>query len=174
MFWDHGQQMFRVLVRFQIVGLCCLCDTVDHSGCLCSVYGINDFPVLLSDAEATDGTLRSIIIHRNISIIQKYPEIFFLIQKVGKSSFQLAFYHDLFFFLFQVRKQSIYQWPDDHLTLRKSFFRREIFQFTFFPVDRLDLFHYQPGNGFLFPFGRYDGKGFLELPASMHLIRELE
>lgn len=50
--------MLKVFVGLQVIGLCCLCDTVDHSGCLGSVYGINDFPVLLSDAEATDGTCK--------------------------------------------------------------------------------------------------------------------
>ena len=62
--------MLKVFVGLQVIDLCCLCDTVDHSGCLGSVYGINDFPVLLSDAETTDGTLAKLSLyedkHRNV------------------------------------------------------------------------------------------------------------
>ena len=47
-------------------------------------------------------------------------------------------------------------------------YSRKIFEFPFLPVDRLDLFHYQIGNGFLFPFCRYGGKNLLKLPASVH------
>ena len=38
--------MLKVFVWLQVVGLCCFCNTVDHSGSFCPVYGINDLPVL--------------------------------------------------------------------------------------------------------------------------------
>jgi len=68
--------MFKVFVGLQVIGLCCLCDTVDHSGCLGSVYGINDFPVLLSDAETTDGTLRSLSLYKDK---RRYPQDIFIL-----------------------------------------------------------------------------------------------
>ena len=44
---DHGQQILKVFVWLQVVGLYCFCNTVDHSEGLCPVYSINDLPVLL-------------------------------------------------------------------------------------------------------------------------------
>ena len=44
---EHGQQILKVFVWLQVVGLYCFCNTVDHSEGLCPVYSINDLPVLL-------------------------------------------------------------------------------------------------------------------------------
>ena len=45
--WYFFQQIFKILIWFQVVCLCCFCNTVDHSEGLCPVYSINDLPVLL-------------------------------------------------------------------------------------------------------------------------------
>lgn len=76
MFRDFFQKILEVFVRFQIVCLCGLSYAVDHCGGFGTIDRINDLPVLLADAEASDCTLRRIIVHRNISISQEYLRYF--------------------------------------------------------------------------------------------------
>ena len=66
------EDMPEVVVRAQIVQLCCFRNTVNKStgsGTFCCVM---EHPVLLADAESPDSPLGSRVIDRNISIGRKY------------------------------------------------------------------------------------------------------
>ena len=48
------QEIFKVLIRFQIVCFCCFRNTVDDCRTFCSVDGVNDLPVFLSNTETAN------------------------------------------------------------------------------------------------------------------------
>ena len=85
MFRNLFQEMLHIIKRFQIIGFCSFYNTVNDCGRFGSMNRIDHLPVLLSDTETPDCPFGCIIINRNISICEKYPEIFFLIQCIADS-----------------------------------------------------------------------------------------
>ena len=156
-----------------MVRFCCFCNAVNDSGWFCTIDGIDHLPVFLADTETADRTLWCVVVHRNIPVGQENPEVFFLIQCLSES-FPQFFRTDFTFVLFQVHKQSIYQWFYNHLTLNESFFWWKFFEFSFLPVDRLDLLYDQEWSGLFLAFFWNHGKCFIKASAGMDLIRELE
>ena len=68
-----------------MVRFCCFCNAVNDSGWFCTIDGIDHLPVFHADTESADRTLWCIVVHRNIPVGQKNPEIFFLIQCISES-----------------------------------------------------------------------------------------
>ena len=79
---------------------CILLHLIQHG------YGINHYPVFLSYAEWTYSLLSCVIIKWYISILQEYSEIFFLVEKIGKSFSGFALFGNPALILFCPRKQS--------------------------------------------------------------------
>lgn len=75
MFWYLCQQIFKILIWFQLVCLRCFGYAVDDRRTGGSIDGIDHFPVLLANAESADGTFTGVIIHRDIPIFKKHTQI---------------------------------------------------------------------------------------------------
>ena len=135
------QEILHIIERLQIVGLCSFHNAVNDCGSLGSIDCIDHLPILLPDTKTPDCPFRCVIINRDVSIREKYTEIFFLIQCITYSITKFILFG--YFYGFQVRKKRIHKWSYHHLSLLKPFIRRKVLQFPFFPVDCLNLFHQQ-------------------------------
>lgn len=61
-FWQLGEQMFEIIIRFQLVQFCGFRYTVDHGTRLCSPDGIVKQPVFLADTKRADEPLAELSI----------------------------------------------------------------------------------------------------------------
>ena len=82
MFRNLFQEILYIIEWLQIVCFCCFNNAVNDCGSLGSIDRINHLPILLSNTKTPDCPFGCIIINWDISIREKYPEIFFLIQSV--------------------------------------------------------------------------------------------
>ena len=57
------KQIFKIIIRFQIIRFGCFCNTTDDCWTRCTVNCINHFPILLSDTKSTDCPFTGIIIY---------------------------------------------------------------------------------------------------------------
>ena len=65
MFWDLFQEIFEVLIRFQVICFCCFRYTVPYRTGLRSTDGIYDLPVLLPETEGADRPFRGLSIYQH-------------------------------------------------------------------------------------------------------------
>lgn len=86
---NFRQRIFQILIDIQIVGLGGFHQAVDHGTGLHSVDGTNDVPVGSANGERPDGPLCSRVINGDLSVLQKYLQIFFLIYAVLQTVFRL-------------------------------------------------------------------------------------
>ena len=101
MLWDFGKQVFKIIIRFQIVGFCCFCNTVYNGAGLRPCNCIDHDPVLLADAESADRLLGSVVVHWNLAVIKEHFQVFFLVDGVIEAFPCLAFlryFRDVFFY----------------------------------------------------------------------------
>ena len=66
------EQVFKISIRFQVIGFCCFCNTVYKCAGFCLRNHINHAPIPLADAEHTDRLLGSVIVHRDFSFIKEH------------------------------------------------------------------------------------------------------
>ena len=95
-----------------MVCFCRLRNTIDDRTGLGSGYRIDHHPILFPDAEATDRTFCGIVIHRHFSIIQKYLQVFLLIQTVREALPCLTFMGDAADVFFHPREKGFHQGAD--------------------------------------------------------------
>ena len=81
----YKRQILHIIIRLQIIRFCSFHNTVNDCGRLSSIDRIDHPPILFPNTKTTDCSFRCIIINRNISICEKYTEIFFLIQCIADS-----------------------------------------------------------------------------------------
>lgn len=79
---QFGEHVRQVVINPELVGFGSLYQTVHDGTCLGSTDRIHIDPVLTADSERADGTFCRVIVHGNITAIQKDTEICFLIQTV--------------------------------------------------------------------------------------------
>lgn len=70
----HGKEIFEVIVDLQLVCFGCLYDAVDDRAGLGTLYGVDVHPVLPAEREWTDSPFRGIVVHRDVSMLQKDTE----------------------------------------------------------------------------------------------------
>ena len=134
---DFCQEIFKVFIRLQVICFCCLSYAVNDRTGFCTCNRINHYPVLLPDAGSAARLFRCVVMHRHFSIIQKYFQVFFLIQAVLKTFPGLPFFGDAADILFQPLKIGLHQWADADLSAFFAFFCRQFFQDLFLPENRL-------------------------------------
>ncbi len=139
MFRNLFQEILHIIKRLQIIGFCSFHNTVNDCRRFGSIDRIDHLPILLPNTKASNCPFGCVVIDWNISVCEKYPEIFFLIQCIADSITKFILFGHVYGF--KVYKKRIHKWFDNHLPLLKSFIRRKIIQFPFFPIDRLNLFH---------------------------------
>ena len=57
---QFGKEVIKVVIRIQVVQLRCLGKAVNDCACLCPLDGIDENPVLLSDAKSANTPFRSL------------------------------------------------------------------------------------------------------------------
>lgn len=72
-------QINQLFIQSELVCFCCFYQTVYYGTGLGSIYCVIHDPVLFTDTETSDTLFCGIIIYRDLSVIQKSPEIFFLV-----------------------------------------------------------------------------------------------
>lgn len=75
-FWQFCEDIFKIIIRPQIIQLGCFWNTVYHRTGRCSFGCIVEHPVFLAEAKGAYGSLRGRIIDRDISIFKKCLKIF--------------------------------------------------------------------------------------------------
>ena len=60
-----GEQVFKIIIRFQIVGFRCFCNTVYNGTGFCTCNRIDHDPVLLANAESADRLLAELFIYED-------------------------------------------------------------------------------------------------------------
>ena len=109
---DLGKQVFKIIIRFQVVGFRCFCDTIYNGAGFCPCNRIDHDPVLLADAESTDRLFGGVVVHWDFSVIKEHLQVFFLIDGVIEALPCLAFlwdFQDVFLCLCEI---SLHQWAD--------------------------------------------------------------
>lgn len=89
-----GDQVFKIIIQFQVVGFCCFCNTVYNGAGFCTCNRIDHDPVLFADTESTDRLLSGIVVHWNFSVIKEHLQVFFLIDGVIEARPCFAFLWD--------------------------------------------------------------------------------
>ena len=82
MFRNFCQQVYKIIMMFQVVCFFGFCKTVDDGIGISSCHCVNHFPVLLDDSESPYCLLCGIVIHRNLTIFQKYSQISLVVDGV--------------------------------------------------------------------------------------------
>ena len=134
---DLCKEILKIIIGLQVVRLRSLRYAIDDRTGLRSGNRIDHHPVLLPYTEPPDGLLCCIVMHRYFSIIQKYLQVFFLVQAVMEPFPCLPFpgdTADILFYSFEIR---LHQWADAHLSALFPFFCRQLPQLFSFPEDCL-------------------------------------
>lgn len=76
------EYILQIIINPETVGFGGLHQIVHDGTGLGTTDGIHIDPVLTADSERADGTLSRVVVHGNITVIQKDPEVRFLIQPV--------------------------------------------------------------------------------------------
>ena len=79
---DLAEQVFKIIIRFQVVGFRCFCNTIYNGARFCPCNRIDHHPVLLADAESADRLLGGVVVHWDFSVIKEYLQVFFLVDGV--------------------------------------------------------------------------------------------
>lgn len=82
MFRNFCQQVYKIIMKFQVVCFFGFCKTVDDGIGIISCHCVNHYPALLDDSESPYRLLCDIVIHRNLTIFQKYPQISLVVDGV--------------------------------------------------------------------------------------------
>ena len=128
---DFAEQMFEIIIRFQVVGFRGFCNAVYNGARFCPCNRINHHPVLLTDTESTDRLLGGVVVHRHFSVIQEHLQIFFLVHRVLKPFPCLAFLWDFPDRFLCPRKISLHQRAYAQLAAEFPFFCRDAIQEDF-------------------------------------------
>ena len=142
------------------------CYTVNNCGRFGSTDRIDHLPVLLSNTKSSDCPFGCVIINRNISVREEYPEIFSLVQRISNGITKFVLFGHIYGF--QIRKKCIHKRFDNHLPLLQSFFRRKVIQFPFFSINCLNMFHQQKCIGFLLIGFGNQFQSFIKSAATVH------
>ena len=122
-------------------------NTVNDCWRFGSMNHIDHLPIFLPNTKSSDCPFAGVIVNRNVSVCEKYPKIFFLIQCISDSTTKFILFG--YGYSFQVCKKCIHKRFYNRLPLLKPFFRRKVIQFPFFSIDCLNLFHQQECIRFL-------------------------
>ena len=76
------QEMPHIIKGPQIIGFCSFHYAVNDCGSPGTIDCINHLPIFLPNTKTSDRSFGRIIIDWNISVCEKYTEIFFLIQRI--------------------------------------------------------------------------------------------
>ena len=108
-----------------MIQLCGFRNTINQCTGIGTVGSVMEHPVLLAQAKCPDGPLRSRIINRNIRMIKKYFQVFFLIQTVFQSISCFALWKErrIGEYFFYSRKVVLNKRFDEQLSLLKTFLR---------------------------------------------------
>ena len=89
------KQMLQIFVWLQLICLCRFNNAVNDGAGVCPFEGINHVPVGSSNREWANGSLAGRIINRDISVLQKDLEIFFLIDAVPQTVLRFLAHHGI-------------------------------------------------------------------------------
>ena len=84
MVWNDSEQQFKILVGVQAVCFCRFYQAVDHCAGFRTMIGRDQDEVLPADGERAYRLLRRIVVHGDIAVGKEDPEIFLLVDAVGK------------------------------------------------------------------------------------------
>ena len=125
MFRDLCEKMLKIIIWFQSVGFRCFCNAIDYGTGLCPCDRIDHHPILLTDAESPDRLLRSIIVHRDFSVIEEHFQVSFLVDGVLEAFPGLALLRHFWEIFFYPREIGLHQWADAPLAAVPALFCRE-------------------------------------------------
>ena len=95
--WRPGEQVFQKI------------KVVDYGTGLSSTDGIDQPPVVLSNAETAQCGFCRIVVQGNFTVFQKYAQIFFLVYRIGESFSCLGFWQDFILVFFYPLKICVNQ-----------------------------------------------------------------
>ena len=104
-----GQEILYIFIDFQIVCFCSFSYAVDYGTGLSSTDGIDQPPVVLSNAETAQCGFCRIVVQGNFTVFQKYAQIFFLVYRIGESFSCLGFWQDFILVFFYPLKICVNQ-----------------------------------------------------------------
>ncbi len=175
MFRYFSQEILYILIDFQIVCFCSFCNAVDYGAGSGSADGIDQPPVVLSDAEAAQCGFCRIVIQGDFAVFQKYAQISFLIYGIDKGFSCLGFWRDFTLVFFYPLKISVNQGFQLKLPPVPPFLWRKSCQFIVKFIDRPDLLQGIMGKrAFTLFLILYGFQGICIFAPCMGLIRELE
>lgn len=79
------QKILYIVKRLQIIRFCSFHNTVNDCRRFGSMNRIDHLPILLPNTKSSDCPFAGVIVNRNVSVCEKYPKIFFLIQSIPDS-----------------------------------------------------------------------------------------
>ena len=68
----HGQDVFQITERTQVIRLCGFRNAVDDRTGFCAIDTVNQLPCMFVQAEAAQRPFRCVIIKRDFAVIQEY------------------------------------------------------------------------------------------------------
>ena len=134
-----GQEILYIFIDFQIVCFCSFSNAVDYGAGFGSTDGIDQPPVVLSDAETAQCGFCRIVVQGDFPVFQKYAQIFFLVYGIGESFSCLGFWQDFTLVFFYPLKISVNQGFQLQLPPVLPFLWRKPCQLVVKFIDRPDL-----------------------------------
>ncbi len=135
-----GQEILYIFIDFQIVCFCSFCNAVDYGAGFGPADGIDQPPVMLSDAKTPQCGFCRIVVQGDFTVFQKYAQISFLIYGIGEGFSCLGFWQDFIPVVFYPLKISVNQGGQLQLPPVLPFLRRKPRQLIVKFIDRPDLF----------------------------------
>ena len=122
--------MLEVIVRVQIVGLGCLYNAVDDGTGLRTGDRVDHQPVPATYCKVADRGFCQVIIKRDLSVLQKLPQVFLLVDAVLYASPSILRQQKSLIVccLIDPRKEGVNEWADFFVTLLLTFFSGKFLQ----------------------------------------------